>query len=282
MRCCGCRLGRYCRSCVRGSVMGAKSERKRRFLAQHPFCCFCGGFTPAAEPDHVPSRVFFESRQWPEGFEFPACVSCNRVTRHDEQIVAMLSWIYPDQVTEKGKAEVEERIRAVAHNYPAVIEEMRPTVRQLRNAVKKYDLKIDAGQSVADFPVLAVNGPLVNAAIENFSRKLFCALYYKHSGRILPASGGIAVRWFSNVQVEGDEIPRSIAPVLLGFPKLERSRVNLDSQFFYRWGIADTNNAAAFLTFFRRSFAIVGYVNADAADFKLPDHARIVRPYVGT
>lgn len=259
--------------------MGAKSEHKKKFLALHPFCCFCGGETPSAEPDHVPSRVFFESRQWPEGFEFPACVRCNRATRHDEQVVAMLSWIYPDPTTEKGKTEVEERIRAVAHNYPAVIEEMQPSMRQVRNAVKKYGLKRETGQSLADLPVLAVNGPLVNAAVENFSRKLFCALYYKHTGRILPSSGGVAVRWFSNIQIDGDEIPRSIAPVLAGFPKLERSRIKLDNQFFYRWGVADTKAVAAFLAFFRKSFAIVGYVNHDAADFKLPAHARILRPY---
>ena len=156
-----------------GSCMGAKSIRKRKFLLEHPLCCFCGGTAASAEPDHVPSRVFFESRQWPEGFEFPACVKCNRATRHDEQVVAMLSWIYPDATTEAGKAEVQERIRAVAHNYPAILEEMKPTVRELRNAVKKYDLKLTPGQSVADLPLLMANGPLINAAVENFARKLF-------------------------------------------------------------------------------------------------------------
>ena len=87
------------------------------------------------------------------------------------------------------------------------------------------------------------------------------------------------MRWFSNMQIDGDEIPQSIAPVLAGFPKLERSRIKLDNQFFYRWGVADTKTVAAFLAFFRRSFAIVGYVNHNAADFKLPAHARILRPY---
>lgn len=259
--------------------MGAKSGHKKRFLAEHPLCCFCGGETPSAEPDHVPSRAFFESRQWPEGFEFPACVRCNRATRHDEQVVAMLSWIYPDPSTEKGKAEVYERIRAVAHNYPAVLEEMRPSARQLRDAVKKYGVKRRPGQSLSELPVLSAKGPLVNAAVENFSRKLFCALYYKHTGQILPTSGGVAVRWYSNVQIERDEIPRSLAPVLAGFPKLQRSRTNLDDQFFYRWGVADTKAVAAFLAFFRRSFAIIGYVNRDASDFKLPAGARIVRPF---
>jgi hypothetical protein len=129
----------------------------------------------------------------------------------------MLSWIYPDASTEKGRAEVCERIRAVAHNYPAVLEEMRPSARQLRNAVKKYGLVRRPGQSLSELPVLSAKGPLVNAAIENFARKLFCALYYKHTGQILPSSGGIAVRWYSNVQIERDQIPRSIAQHWPGF-----------------------------------------------------------------
>lgn len=258
--------------------MGAKSAHKKKFLAAHPICCFCGGQTSATEPDHVPSRVFFENRQWPEGFEFPACVQCNRATRHDEQVVAMLSWIYPDPSTDEGKAEVYERIRAVQHNYPAVLKEMQPSVRQLRNAAKKYDLKLSPGQSVSELPVLSVNGPLVNRAVENFSRKLFCALHYKHVGKILPKSGGIAIRWFSNLQIENEEIPRSIAPILAGFPKLERSRIKLDDQFFYRWVVVDTKRSGAYLAFFRRSFAILGFVNEQFSDFNLPTDARIVQP----
>jgi len=191
----------------------------------------------------------------------------------------MLSWIYPDSTTESGKAEVAERLRAVAHNYPAVLEEMRPSVRQVRNAVRKYGIKTEPGQSIADLPLLAVNGPLVNAAVKNFARKLFCALYYKHTNSVLPTCGGVAIRWFSNLQVDGDEIPKSIAPALRGFPKLERARTKLDDQFFYRWGVADTKTVAAFLAFFRKSFAIVGYVNVNANDFNLPDNAIIVRPY---
>ena len=50
-------------------------DRKRRehFFAKHPFCCFCGGATPAIEEDHIPARHLFRGRQWPEGY-----VSCMR------------------------------------------------------------------------------------------------------------------------------------------------------------------------------------------------------------
>ena len=107
----------------------------------------------------------------------------------------------------------------------------------------------------------------------------FTALYYKHAECILPTAGGIATRWFTNVQIERDEIPRSLAPVLSGLPTLVRSNINLDDQFFYRFAVADTKRIGAFLAFFRRSFAMLGYVHTSASDLGLPPEATIVQPF---
>jgi hypothetical protein len=259
--------------------VGRGAQKKRAFLAAHPFCCYCGGANASAEPDHMPSRVLFDARQWPEGFEFPSCVVCNRATRHDEQVIAMLSRMYPDAVTPGEKAEQQERIRAVAHNYPSVLEEMRPSLEQLRRAETKYGIRPGPGETRRDLPLLSVRGPLINAAVENFARKLFCALYYKHAAQIIPPAGGIAVQWFTNIQIDNDEIPRELASVLVEFPKLERSRTKLDDQFFYRFGVPDTKSNAIFLAFFRRSFAILGLVNIAATDLTLGPNAKILHPY---
>jgi len=72
-----------------------------------------------------------------------------------------------------------------------------------------------------------------------------------------------------------------LAPLVSGFPVLERSRTKLDDQFFYRWGLAtDSKAVGVFLAFFRRSFAMLGYVNQNARDFDaLGEDAQIVRPY---
>lgn len=259
--------------------MGSRSKRKKLFLSEHPICCFCGGIEQATEPDHIPSRVLFDNRQWPEGYEFPACVACNRETRHDEQVVAMLSRVYPDATTPEGKKETEERIRAVAHNYPEILAEMQPTLRQKRNAIKKYNFILPAGQSSADLPVLSLKGSLVNKAVTNFGRKLFLALYYKHTGEILPKESGIALLWFSNLQIEGNELPKEIAGLVSNFPKLERCNTNLYDQFFYRYVFSDCGHLAVFVAFFRQSFAILGYINKIALNFKLPEGATILGPY---
>ena len=260
--------------------MSARAQWRKQFLVEHPYCCFCGGQAESVEPDHIPSRALFDNRQWPEGYVFPACELCNRASRHDEQVVALLSRMYPDANSETREAEFQERVRAVAYNYPEVIEEMKLSVRQARNAIKKYQLELPPGTSSADFPAVFAGGPLVNAAVTTFARKLFCALYYKHTQAILPSSAGIAIRWFTNIQVESGAIPEALAEVLGGMSNLVRCNTSLHDQFFYRYVMSDCHRIAAFLVFFRQSFAMLGYVNVDAKDLKIADRTSIYGPFV--
>jgi hypothetical protein len=257
--------------------MSEKKARKLRFLAQHPRCCFCAGDKPAAEPDHVPGRVFFRERHWPVGYEFPACVECNRATRLDEQAVALLARIYPDAETEEAQREIVKLMGEVRNNHPGLFEEMNPSIRQYRYARARYGLVPPAGQPVTALPVLSVSGRLVNDAIANVSRKLFCALFYKHVEQILTHAGGIGYRWYSNLTAQ--EIPKEIAPIVPGMPVLERNAKPLNDQFFYRWGVTDTKRMAAFLVTFNLSFAILGVVTQDANSIPIPQGSRILMPY---
>lgn len=152
--------------------MGSKSQRRKAFLLQHPRCCFCGGIAPSEEEDHFPSKGLFENKQWPEGFVFPACVSCNRVTRHHEQIVAMLARLYPDPTTDVGRREVHERMRAVAHNFPGLLEDMRPTAEDSVLAQEKYGLKVPPGASPEDLPVLSLRSERLHSAWPNLVASL--------------------------------------------------------------------------------------------------------------
>ena len=171
--------------------MGRKSERRREFLEKHPLCCFCGGVSKSVEIAPLQSRVIFDNRQWPEEYEFPTCKPCNQLTRHYEQVVGLLSRIYPDAATDEQRKEVIERIRAVKYNYPAVLDEMLPTFRQLRQARKELNLSFPDSGSIRNLPILSVKGPLVNKAVTPFGAKLAFALFYKHTGIIVQREGGV-------------------------------------------------------------------------------------------
>ena len=258
--------------------MGSSAKLKAQFLTNHPICCFCGGVAPSVEPDHIPSRVFFKDRQWPEGYIFPACVSCNRATRYDEQIVAMLARLSPFTESEIEQNEMQQIMTAVARNHPEIIQELHPSVRQIRRAIRQYGLEVPQGVASIDLPMLSVSGPLINSAVESFGRKLFLALYYKHTGNILSVEGGVALKWFANIQLENGAIPDNLMGLLGGVPELVRNTTMLNEQFFYRYVVTDTNRDAAFLVFFRKSFGMLGWIKHDG-DFSIQTGATILRPF---
>jgi hypothetical protein len=191
----------------------------------------------------------------------------------------MLARLYPDPATDEDRKAMVKLMTEVRNNHPGLFEEMNPSFRDLRNAREKCGLSTPVGQVITALPVLSVSGPLVNGAIENFARKLFSALFYMHAGQIVSPSGRIAFRWYSNLQVNADEIPRTLAQVVPNMPVLERNAAPLNDQFFYRWGVTDTRAMAAFLVFFTQSFAMLGVIRQDSEDLGLPEHARILKPF---
>lgn len=262
--------------------MGTASRRKARFKKLHPYCCFCGGNTATEEEDHIPARVIFDGRRWPEGYSFPACVQCNRITRNDEQIIGFLSRINPDAETEEQLKESIKRIEALANYFPDVLAELKPTIRQNREFRKVYGIDLPPGKTHADLPTLNIGGPLVTKALVQFGRKLAMALFFKHTSKILPNDSGIAVLWLSNVQIAYSELPEQLAWLLDQFPTLERSNINLDDQFFYRYTISEEQDVGVFLCFFRKSFVILGYVAENRNKLKLPQGTAIFGPFEHT
>lgn len=260
-----------------------KTERREAFLKLHPVCCFCGGVRPAVEQDHFPSRSLFADRAWPEGYEFPACFKCNHTTPSDEEVVAFLARGYPDPKPGSELVRFEAIARSLGQHRPDLMLEMRPTARQVRQELARRGISKPPGLTTAEIPFLNVSGPIVNAAVRSFGRKLFLALYYKEAGLVLPSAGGIAVRWYSNLQIHDGIIPPELGNVLPGFPKLVRANGDLSDQFFYRFGMVDSKVVGAFLAFFRESFAVLGFLARDAARLTPPvPPAEILAPFVWT
>ena len=103
------------------------------------------------------------------------------------------------------------------------------------------------------------------------------ALYYKHLDRILPSTGGIALKWYTNLQVVNGEIPEEVENSLLGHSATRRCNTNLEDQFFYKFGITE-KHSAVFVAVFRMSFAIVGIVKNVAEELNIVEGITIHKP----
>lgn len=258
--------------------MGNNKRRKQKFFSEHSKCCFCGGDTPAVEQDHFPSRAIFDDRQWPEGFAFPACSSCNRLSSRPEVIISFLSRVHAKEENEKHALATEKSLMAIDDKYPGLIKEMKLSSRQLREAAKKYGLKKTDGTSYSEMPLLSLDSPIIDEAVTIFGVKLMLALYYRHLGVPLPATGGIALKWYTNLQIFNEEIPEQVMSSLNGFSVTKRCNTNLQDQFFYKYGISE-NHGAGFITVFRMSFAIVGIVKKDISQSNFGGKITLYQPF---
>jgi hypothetical protein len=249
-------------------------------LSEHPHCCFCGGEANAETIDHVPSRTLFRDRKWPEGYIFPACKKCNEITRKSELLVAMLARIFPDAAQNQHKEQVAQLMGAVNNNFPGLLESMRVPASKKKRLIRERGIDIPEGQTSGDVGLFSIDDPRINAAVQQFSTKLFMALHYYQSKEILGVRGGIAFKWFTNTQNLDELLPRDVlAPLLKGFPELKREKTTLNDQFFYRYALADSKKASAFLIFFNQSIAMLGFIFPNIDDVRLPEGAIVLRPF---
>jgi hypothetical protein len=256
--------------------MGTSKTFHDAFLAENPLCCFCGGQAKATTIDHVPPRALFRGRKWPEGYIFPACHDCNNATRRDELLVGMLARIFPDAEAPEHKAELHKHMAAVNAKFPGLLASMRIPRAQERRLLRERT----APSGKPPSGLLSITDPRFEQAIHQFGTKLMLALFYRHTQVIIPRSGGIPFRWFSNAQNLDEMLPRdTLAPLLGGFADLKRESTSLKDQFFYRYAIADTKNAAAFLAFFNQAIVMLGFVFPDISKVKVPENATVLVPY---
>ena len=249
-----------------------KRQRKDAFLRQHPWCCFCGGVTPATTVDHIPSIQMFSLRRRPKGLEVPACESCNQATRQHEQVVAMLGRLYPDGGTEDEREETGRILLAVNNNVPGLLQEMMPSFeQQLRFQRSGVDVPNVGG-------VLNCNGPILNRSVQIFGGKLGLALHYTTTGRIISPSGGAAVRWFSNFQAATDGIPPDLFKLLGSRRSLKQGNWGVEEQFAYAYAVTEECNTGMYYCTFRTSFALLSWINEDISDFPSLNDVEIHRP----
>lgn len=248
--------------------MGKRDRlRRERFFAAHPNCCFCGGTVPATEIDHIPARHLFRARQWPEGYEFPACSECNRASALDELV---MGWIVRIQLDEYGALDEREMSVALAKLHsrrPEWIEMMTEYTRvETRRALR------EAGLSDVRFPsgevyMMSVPEPFCEA-MTRYAEKLGRALYYMHRGVAVPGNGHVRVAALTNAQFMSQSFPREQFDILNVRPAISRSGDDLSDQFAYRYAVPIDGGGAAFLVQFRESTAFLILVYDDKARFE--------------
>jgi hypothetical protein len=222
-------------------------------------CVFCGGNTPATTMEHCPPRAMFQNRQWPEGFEFPACDACNHGTADADVLVAMLSRM--DPIEEKGDLDGKQNglMRNTHKQFPGMFQKMILSPIEARRQNRAMGITPKPGQTHQEAAGVRVT-PEMHRAVCVFSSKLAKAIFFMETGSIFPADGGLMLNWFSNA----DLLPNGrykvfdiLGPLGGEVRELKRSGKSLNSQFEFKITMSADKTLLVIQAAFGKAFGTV-------------------------
>lgn len=229
------------------------------FIKQHPHCIFCGGTEPTTTKEHCPPKALFQNRQWPEGYEFPACIRCNNGTSNHDRMLAMLA-----RTDYKGDAGNRDgkfvSLVAGVHSQDSTqIRAMLPSVREARTYNRRFSIVPKPGQTHQDAAPVKIT-PEMQTAVEVFSRKLAKALYFREVGKIFPLHGCLALNWFTNAELLTNDcypVFQTLEEIAGNAPTIKRGGKALNDQFSYKITVCSDVDMFVLQASFGSAFGLV-------------------------
>lgn len=241
--------------------MGQSRIRKEAFFSSHPTCAFCGGMQAAETIEHCPPRALFQHRAWPEGYEFPSCISCNAGSSNDDLVVAFLARMDPFEDLGNQDGKLPGLIKQFQRQFPELIQQMMPSPTEARKINRSIGVSPEPGQTHQDAGSIKVP-PAIDLAVKRFSGKLSKAIYYKATGKPFPLVGEIAAHWFTNADLlQHGFFPAFRALQEIGgiMPDHVRSSRLLNDQFGLKWSLSDDSAVFVLQAMFGKAFGIVTF-----------------------
>jgi hypothetical protein len=201
----------------------------------------------------------FQKRQWPEGFEFPACKICNQSSDNQDLIIAMLARFDPTGRQSDDDGKLAGLMKAVNLQFPSLFNQMMPSAVEARQRNRELGITPPHGGTHQEAGAVKIPAQ-IHEAVCVFARKLGKAIFYKESGNIFPDAGCILLNWFTNADFLRDgkyATFESLQELGGNVPTLKRSSQFLNSQFQYKLSISDKKDVFVLQALFGKAFGLV-------------------------
>lgn len=241
--------------------MGNARKRKEDFFREHPICVFCGGVVPATTVEHCPPRAMFQKKQWPEGFEFPACYNCNHGSSNADLLVAMLARVNPFEETGDSDGRFKGLVQGINKQFPGLIQKMLPSAVEARRSNRRLKLTPEPGKTHQETGAVKITSE-IDDAVSTFARKLAKGIYYKNAKQAFPKAGSLLMNWFTNEQLfqDGKYVSFEVLKHIEGdIPALMRSGQYLNNQFEYKLSISNEFDIFILQAMFGQGFGLIVY-----------------------
>jgi hypothetical protein len=184
----------------------------------------------------LPSRACFDNKEWPEGFCFPVCYSCNHATSNDEQIIAALSRTHSGPDAPINNAELAKYLAGSSNNDPALFGKLLSRV----------------AQELPDGTELIELGPGVREVFQRVLPKWARAFHYLETGEILPTDQRIFGSHMTLPDLQRGRGPTGLFECCIPRPVM-RAKKDLSPQFGFARAVSSDRKLFAYIALFRRS-----------------------------
>lgn len=235
-------------------------------FSKSDMCIYCAGSAIADTVEHYLPRSIFSENKWPEKYVFPACRSCNFATREEDQLVAFLSRLDPQEPKNQADSERTAALfRSLCRKYPNEMASMFDiTSVQAKRLAVRLGMKPAPGELYRDMPFMHLP-EMVHKAVEVFAIKMTKTLHFHHTGLTVPAVYGFKHRWFTNASYMEGKIPEEIFTIPAVVPVLRRSNVDLSDQFSYRYTVSADGQLGMYTVMLRFAFCFTAVLSFDSS-----------------
>lgn len=237
-----------------------KKTMRNKILSSGAKCIYCGD--TADTIDHMPPKLLFINKIRPKGMEYACCKRCNAGTKGAESVAGVVSRIsedddYFDWRSNQGR----NLIHALSLNAPNAVNDI------FNKGHEAY--RINKYGTYSQFYIADLSGISVSTYLDVFSAKLGLALFYEHTGRIIPDDGFVFSFWMTNKEAAKTNAD-AMFNILPDFATLENGRNTAESQFGYRFNTNKTTIVAA-MSYFNDSLFISNIAcTIDFAELEAP------------
>lgn len=250
--------------------MGMSRIRRKQFFSINPMCIFCGGVEQATTIEHCPPKSMFDQKQWPEGYEFPACEKCNCGSSDQDLIIAWMARIDYTDLSAEGDLQTAGLLKSVHRQHPKLVKQLLPSAVEAKRTNRELGITPAPGKTHAETGVVNIT-PEMTVAVCTFSKKLAKGVYHMHTQKIFPADGCLMLGWFTNVEFvrKSGYIPFQAFNDIAGeTPPIERSGKSLDNRFRYKFSVTADSKLFALQAMFGNSFGLVIFGCAQAGQLE--------------
>lgn len=225
--------------------MGASGRQLKRFLSEHPKCCFCGGGASATTIDHIPPRAMFSDRCWPEGYAFPACGKCNSRTSNVEQVVSLYAWLPQQNPSPSARKQFRNLADGVRNNFPEMMPSPVLSANKKRAFLRERGMRLPETSTTDDIKLVDFPRATFDKMVP-VACKLFCAIYYRELGKIFPATGSIQTTLTTTAYISPDQMTWFLRNLPNG-RVTKRANRDITKEFAYRYEAGENDSVLGVL-----------------------------------